>query len=122
MAKKHRVNRAKRVQHLIRLEKERDAYLAKRTRPKRLRDEANEEAEKAPMGICTRSSDPQASQIQHKKHRAEAGELTHQKNDIAHVEKGAAMRSTASKAEASSEAIAPGSKTATKSKKVARRY
>ncbi|RNF02726.1 hypothetical protein TraAM80_06177 [Trypanosoma rangeli] len=43
MAKKHRVKRQKYVEHLRRLEKERDEYLAKRMRSKRSRAERNEE-------------------------------------------------------------------------------
>ncbi|KEG14842.1 hypothetical protein DQ04_00281050 [Trypanosoma grayi] len=42
MAKKHRVKRQKYVEHLLRLEKEREAYLEKRTRPKRSREERND--------------------------------------------------------------------------------
>ncbi|RNF25111.1 uncharacterized protein Tco025E_02344 [Trypanosoma conorhini] len=43
MAKKHRVKRQKYVEHLRRLEKERDEYLAKRIRSKRSREKRNEE-------------------------------------------------------------------------------
>ncbi|EAN83431.1 hypothetical protein C3747_121g217c [Trypanosoma cruzi] len=43
MAKKHRVKRQKYVEHLLRLEKERDEYLAKRMRSKRSRAERNAE-------------------------------------------------------------------------------
>ncbi|KAH9578985.1 hypothetical protein LSM04_009189 [Trypanosoma melophagium] len=39
MAKKHRVKRQKYVEHLLRVEKEREEYLAKRMRPKRSREE-----------------------------------------------------------------------------------
>ncbi|ORC88274.1 uncharacterized protein TM35_000171460 [Trypanosoma theileri] len=39
MAKKHRVKRQKYVEHLLQLEKEREAYLEKRMRPKRSREE-----------------------------------------------------------------------------------
>lgn len=43
MPKKHRVKRQKYVDHLRKLEKERDAYLEKRMRPKRSREVRNEE-------------------------------------------------------------------------------
>ncbi|CBH18586.1 hypothetical protein, conserved [Trypanosoma brucei gambiense DAL972] len=42
MAKKHRVKRQKQVEYLLRLERERDEYLAKRKRAKRDRRERNE--------------------------------------------------------------------------------
>ncbi|KAG8343908.1 hypothetical protein ERJ75_001829200 [Trypanosoma vivax] len=42
MAKKHRVKRQRQVEHLLRLEKERDAYLAKRKNAKRTREERDQ--------------------------------------------------------------------------------
>lgn len=43
MAKKHRVKRQNYVQHLIKLEKDREAYLVKRRAPKRSREMRNNE-------------------------------------------------------------------------------
>lgn len=43
MAKKHRVKRQNYVNHLLKLEKERDTYMERRMRPKRSREDLNEE-------------------------------------------------------------------------------